>query len=167
MNQIYISASSWNAGWVRRTRAHPHTWTCFFLQNIGVVIHPAAESRVGVKQEPAVWIILDDRNFLFGFTGLTFIAVWTRKNFSFLGGMLKWGMMLALVAIAGGVIFGFELGTWFSVAMIGLAGAAILYDTSKILTVFPTDRHVGAALELFSSVALMFWYVLRLFLSRR
>jgi uncharacterized protein len=104
---------------------------------------------------------------LFGFTGLTFIVVLTRKNFSFLGGLLKWGMVLALVAIVGGVIFGFELGTWFSVAMIGLAGAAILYDTSKIMTVFPTDRHVGAALQLFSSVALMFWYVLRLFLSRR
>jgi FtsH-binding integral membrane protein len=104
---------------------------------------------------------------LFGFTGLTLVAVWTRKDFSFLGGMLRWGMVLALVAIVGGVIFGFELGTWFSVAMIGLAGAAILYDTSKILTVFPTDRHVGAALELFASVALMFWYVLRLFMSRR
>jgi FtsH-binding integral membrane protein len=104
---------------------------------------------------------------LFGFTGLTFIAVWTRKNFSFLGGLLRWGMILALVAIVGGVIFGFQLGTWFSVAMIGLAGAAILYDTSRILTEFPTDRHVGAALQLFSSVALMFWYVLRLFLSRR
>lgn len=104
---------------------------------------------------------------LFGFTGLTFIAFWTRKNFSFLGGLLKWGMMLALVAIVAGVVFGFELGTWFSVAMIGLAGAAILYDTSKILTVFPVDRHVGAALQLFSSVALMFWYVLRLFLGRR
>ena len=51
--------------------------------------------------------------------------------------------------------------------MIGLAGAAILYDTSKIMTVFPVDRHVGAALQLFSSVALMFWYVLRLFMSRR
>jgi hypothetical protein len=28
------------------------------------------------------------------------------------------------------------------------------------------DRHVGAALELFASIALMFWYVLRLFISR-
>ncbi len=104
---------------------------------------------------------------LFGFTGLTFIAFWTRKNFSFMGGLLRWGMILALVAIVGGVIFGFELGTWFSVGMIGLAGAAILYDTSRILRDFPVDRHVGAALQLFSSVALMFWYVLRLFLSRR
>jgi len=103
---------------------------------------------------------------LIGFAGLTAVAFLSRKDFSFLGGMLKWGMMLALVAIVGGVIFGFNLGTWFSVAMVGLAGAAILYDTSNIIRNFPEDRYVGAALQLFASVALMFWYVLRIFMSR-
>lgn len=39
--------------------------------------------------------------------------------------------------------------------------------TSPALHRYPEDRHVAAALELFASVALMFWYVLRLFLSRR
>lgn len=101
-----------------------------------------------------------------GFAGLTGIAFWTRKDFSFLGGLLRWGMVLALVAIVAALIFGFHLGTWFSVGMIGLAGAAILYDTSKILRDFPEDRYVAAALELFASVALMFWYVISLFLSR-
>ena len=52
-------------------------------------------------------------------------------------------------------------------AMVGLAGAAILHDTSNVLHHFPEDRYVGAALELFASVALMFWYVLRLFMSSR
>ena len=63
------------------------------------------------------------------------------------------------------MLFGFELGTWFSVAMVGLAGAAILYDTSSILRDYPEDRYVGAALQLFASVAMMFWYVLRIFMS--
>src|SRR5690606_37930847 len=54
----------------------------------------------------------------------------------------------------------------FSVAVIGLAGAAILYDTSKIMRDFPVDRHVAASLQLFASVALMFWYVLQLFMAR-
>ena len=103
---------------------------------------------------------------LIGFAGLTAVAFLSRKDFSFLGGLLKWGMVLALVAIVGGVIFGFNLGTWFSVAMVGLAGAAILYDTSNIIHRFPEDRYVGAALQLFASVALMFWYVLRIFMSR-
>ena len=103
---------------------------------------------------------------LVGFGGLTAVALITRKDFSFLGGLLKWGFVVALVLIAAGVLFGFQLGTFFSVAMIALAGGAILYDTSNVLHHYPADRHVGAALELFASVALMFWYVLRLFLSR-
>jgi uncharacterized protein len=104
---------------------------------------------------------------MLGFAGLTAVAFTTRKDFSFLGGLLRWGGIVALVAIVAGVIFGFEMGTWFSVAMIGFAGAAILYDTSNVMHHFPEDRHVGAALQLFASVALMFWYVLRLFMSLR
>lgn len=103
---------------------------------------------------------------LLGFAGLTAVAFITRKDFSFLGGLLRWGMIIALVLIVAGILFGFNLGTFFSVAMIALAGGAILYDTSNVLHHFPEDRYVGAALQLFASVALMFWYVLRLFMSR-
>jgi uncharacterized protein len=102
-----------------------------------------------------------------GFVGLSLVAFFTRKDFSFLRGILCWGGIVALVLIVAGVIFGFELGTFFSVAMVGLAGAAILYDTSNILYHYPESRYVAAALELFASVALMLWYVLRLFMSRR
>ncbi len=104
---------------------------------------------------------------LLGTAGLTAVAFITRKDFSFLRGMLMWGGILALVAIVGAVLFGFELGTWFSVAMIGFAGAAVLYDTSNIMHHYPADRHVAAALGLFASIALMFWYVLRLFMMTR
>ncbi|HEY3493506.1 MAG TPA: Bax inhibitor-1 family protein [Polyangiaceae bacterium] len=104
---------------------------------------------------------------MLGFAALTAIAFTTRKDFSFLGGMLRWAFVVALLAIVGGVVFGFALGTWFSVAMVGLAGAAILYDTSNVIHHYPEDRYVGAALQLFASVALMFWYVLRIFISRR
>ena len=102
-----------------------------------------------------------------GFVGLSLVAFFTRKDFSFLRGILFWGGIMALVTIVGAVIFGFNLGTFFSVAMVGLAGAAILYDTSNILYHYPENRYVAAALELFSSVALMLWYVLRIFMSRR
>ena len=104
---------------------------------------------------------------LLGFGGLTAVAFTTRKDFSFLGAMLRWGFVVALLAIVGAVVFGFELGTWFSVAMVGLAGGAILYDTSNVLHHYPEDRYVAASLQLFASVALMFWYVLRLFMSSR
>jgi hypothetical protein len=101
------------------------------------------------------------------FAALTLVAFYTRKDFSFLRGILMWGGIVALVLIVGGVIFGFQLGTYFSVAMVALAGAAILYDTSNVLHHYPEDRYVAAAVELFASVALMMWYVLRLFMSRR
>lgn len=104
---------------------------------------------------------------LVAFTALTLVVFITRKDFSFLRGILMWGGIIALVLIVGGAIFGFQLGTFFSVAMVALAGAAILYDTSNVLHHYPEDRYVAAALELFASVALMLWYVLRLLMSRR
>jgi hypothetical protein len=103
---------------------------------------------------------------LIGFAGLTAVGFLSRKDFSFLGAALRWGGILALLLIVASLIFGFQLGTLFSVAMVGFAGMAILYDTSNILLHYPEDRYVGASLALFASVALMFWYVLRL-MSRR
>jgi len=103
---------------------------------------------------------------IIGCVGLIATAMITRKDFSFLRGMLVWGFMLALVAIVGSLIFGFHLGTWFSVAMIGFAGAAVLYDTSNIMLHYPEDKYVAASMQLFASIAMMFWYILRLFLSR-
>jgi len=104
---------------------------------------------------------------LIGFTGLTAIAFITRKDFSFLGGLLRWGMLCALLAIVGAVIFGFTLGPFFCVAMIALAGAAVLHDTSDVLHRYPHDRHVAASLQLFASIALMLWYVISLLMSSR
>jgi uncharacterized protein len=104
---------------------------------------------------------------LLGFAGLTTVAFISRKDFSFLGSILRWGFLVALVLIVASILFGFNLGTFFSVAMIALAGGAILYDTSNVLHHYPEDRYVGAALELFASVALLFWYVLSFFISSR
>lgn len=104
---------------------------------------------------------------LVGFAGLTLVVYGTRKDFSFLGSILRWGFIAGFVAIIAALIFGFELGVFFSVAMVALAGGAILYDTSNILHRYPEDRYVGAALALFASVAMMFYYVLRLLMQLR
>lgn len=102
-----------------------------------------------------------------GAGGLMVVAHRTRKDFSFLRAILMWGGVLALLAIIGGAVFGFQMGTWFSVAMIGFAGAAVLYDTSNIIRAYPEDRYVAAAMQLFASIALMFWYVLSLVMGSR
>ena len=102
-----------------------------------------------------------------GAGGLMVVAHRTRKDFSFLRAVLMWGFVLALLAMVGGAVFGFQLGTWFTVAMIGFAVVAVLYDTSNIIHNFPEDRYVSAAMQLFASIALMFWYVLRLAMGSR
>lgn len=103
---------------------------------------------------------------ILAFIGLTAIAFVTRKDFSFLGGLLWWTGVCAFLLIIASMIFGFTLGTWFSVGMVAFAGASILWDTSKVIHHYSEDRYVAASLELFASVALMFWYVLRLFMRR-
>lgn len=102
----------------------------------------------------------------FLFAGLTIIAFATKADFSFLRGFIMVASFAALGFIFVSMIFGFNLGTLFSGAMILVAGASILYSTSNILLHYRTDQHVAAALSLFSSVALMFWYILRIFMSR-
>ena len=104
---------------------------------------------------------------LVGFAGLTAIVFFTKKDFSFLRGVLIFGGLCAMILIVSSLIFGFDLGLAFSVGMVAFAGAAILYDTSNVLNHFPEDRYVGAALELFASVALLFWYVIQIFLHSR
>lgn len=102
-----------------------------------------------------------------GFSLLTATVLLTRADFSFLRGIVFWGFIVALLLIVGSVLFGFQLGMFFSVAMVGLAGASVLYSTSTIVHHYSDDRYIGAALQLFADVAIMFWYVLRIFLAAR
>lgn len=101
------------------------------------------------------------------FAGLTAVVFLTRVDFSFLRTVLVVGGFLALGLIVAGALFRFNLGLWFSVAMVALAAGGILYETYNIKNVYSTDQYVAAALQLFSSVMLLFWYVLRILLSRR
>ncbi|MDA7876854.1 Bax inhibitor-1 family protein [Akkermansiaceae bacterium] len=98
--------------------------------------------------------------------GITLIAFTTKKDFSFLGGILKVGGFVAIgVIVASTFIQGFNLGLWFSAIMVVFAGGSILHQTSNIIHHYRPDQHVAASLGLFASVALLFWYVLRILMS--
>ena len=99
------------------------------------------------------------------FAGLTFVAFTTKKDFSFLGGVLKISFFVALGLIVASMFMGFNLGLWFSGAMVLIAGCSILYQTSNIIHQFRPDQYVAASLGLFASVALLFWYVLQILMS--
>lgn len=101
------------------------------------------------------------------FLGLTAVVVTTRIDFSFLRGVLMIGGFVALGVIVASIIFGFTLGVIFSGIMVLFAGAAILYQTSAIMNGYRTDQYVAASLALFASVALLFFYVLRILMSLR
>jgi FtsH-binding integral membrane protein len=102
----------------------------------------------------------------FVFGGLTFAAFATRKDFSFLRGFLMVGGFVAIGIIVVSILFGFDLGTIFAGAMAIFASVAILYNTSNIIHHYRTDQYVSASLSLFASVALLFWYILQIFMNR-
>ena len=104
---------------------------------------------------------------LFMFAGLTAVVFFTKTDFSFLRTLLIVGGFVSLGIIVVGAIFGFNLGLWFSAGMAVLASASILYQTDQIKNRYETLQYVGASLQLFSSIMLLFWYILRIFMSRK
>jgi FtsH-binding integral membrane protein len=107
------------------------------------------------------------------FAGLTATVFITRKDFSFLGPILAIAsfIMFGIVIIAViGMMMGvnpFGLGLWFSLLGVILAAGFILYDTSNVMLHFRTDQHVAAALDLFASVAYLFFHILRILILTR
>ncbi len=101
------------------------------------------------------------------FLGVTAVVFLTKKDFSFLGPILMIGGFVALGAIVASIAFGFSLGTIFSFVMVAFAGGSILYNTSNVLHRYNTNQHVAASLSLFASIALLFWYILRIYAGSR
>ncbi|QVY64292.1 Bax inhibitor-1 family protein [Polaribacter sp. Q13] len=100
------------------------------------------------------------------FAGISAVVFVTKKDFSFLKAGLTVGFFIAMGLIIAGSLFGFDLGLWFSVGMCVLAGGSILYQTSNLVNKYGTEDYIPASLGLFASLMLLFWYVLRIFMSR-
>ncbi|MDR3228233.1 MAG: Bax inhibitor-1 family protein [Puniceicoccales bacterium] len=101
------------------------------------------------------------------FGALTATVFMTSKDFSFLRTFVVFGSFVALGAIVVFTIFGINPGALFSVAMIVLMSAAVLWQTWQIKDQFDTTQHVGAAAVIFASFMTLLWYVIQLFMSRR
>lgn len=99
------------------------------------------------------------------FAGLTAMVLISKKDFSFMRGALTVAGFSAMGLIVVSILFGMSLGTWFAWAMAAFAAGAIVYQTSNIVHVYRPGQHVAAALGLFASVALLLWYVLRIFMA--
>lgn len=99
------------------------------------------------------------------FVGLTLTVFLTKKDFSFMRGILTICSFAALGVILASMLFGFSLGAFFCGVMVLLMAGYILYQTSLVMSYFPPTAYVAAALMLFSTIATLFWYVLQLLMS--
>lgn len=170
-NWLFVLGAYMGVSWVAQRWAHSPT--SLSTQYAGLLTYIVA---VAVIFLPLMYVA--DRRFpgtiqsaglmtLMMFGGLTAAVFVTKKDFSFLGPILCVAGFLALGLIVASIIFGFSLGLAFAFAMVAVASAAILYDTSNVLHHYRTDQHVAASLALFASVALLFYYILWIVMSER
>lgn len=158
--------------WVANSMAHSNA--SLGTQYMGLSLYVVAESFIFV---PIIYIAVNmgypevlpsaAMATAFIFSGLTAVVFVTRKNFSFMKPFLGLMGIGALAYIVCGLLFNFNFGTGFTIFMIVLAAGYILYSTSNILHEYNTKQYVAASLALFAAVALLFWYILQLFMNRR
>ncbi|WP_074408422.1 Bax inhibitor-1/YccA family protein [Aquimarina megaterium] len=129
-----------------------------FIPLIGIAMMIAESGGANILNQAAILT-------LSLFTGLSAVVLITKKDFSFLKSILAIGFFIAIGLIAAGILFGFNLGLWYSVGVVILASGSILYQTSNMVHKYSEDQYVGASLGLFASLMLLFWYILSI-LSR-
>ncbi len=147
--------------------------TSLAMQYAGLALYTVAEAIIFLPMIMMALVMTGDGSLLMQaafitsamLLGITTVALTTRKDFSFLGGILKIGGFVALGVIVASFFLPITLGLWFSGIMIVFASGSILYSTSNLFHRYQPGQHVAASLSLFASVALLFWYVLRFVMS--
>ncbi len=98
------------------------------------------------------------------FVGLSAYTIISKKDFSFLGGMLSVGLIILII---GGLLNAFifkssGLSFIYSAAGVFIFSGFILYDTSNILNRYPTDEYISATLSLYLDILNLFLLLLSL-----
>lgn len=107
------------------------------------------------------------------FGGLTAYVFITRKDFSFMGGMLSMGLFLLIGVVFVGIIgsmMAYEmnmLSMALSIFAVVLFSGYVLYDTSNLLHRYSTDMVVPAALALMVDFIILFRSILFLLMASR
>jgi FtsH-binding integral membrane protein len=173
---VFMAASIGTHWLTNQTRSKP-------LHYIGLFVYVLAEALIFVPLLAIVqWKtaeilakgggnpnILRDAAFitLGVFAALTVSVFVTKKDFSFMRTALAIAGAAAMALVVLSLVFGFNLGIVFSIAMVLLAAGQILFETSQVMAHYDPEDYVGASLSLFASVALMFWYVIRILMKLR
>ena len=96
------------------------------------------------------------------FFGLSAYALTTRKDFSFLGGFLLVGLIVAVVAMIANIFLGIPaLSLATSAAIVMIMSGLILFDTSRIINGGETN-YIRATVGLYLSIYNLFVHMLHL-----
>ncbi|PKN54152.1 MAG: hypothetical protein CVU56_28120 [Deltaproteobacteria bacterium HGW-Deltaproteobacteria-14] len=114
---------------------------------------------------PGTYVLQASGLTLVTFGGLSAYAFFTKRDFSFLRGLLVAGTF----ALLGALVIGFFVHATAYQMIISCFGVLLfagytLYDTQKVLKTFPDGEHVAGAMTLFLDFVLMFVYILRIVL---
>ena len=98
------------------------------------------------------------------FVGLSFYTIRSKKDFSFMGGMLTTGLIILIV---GGLLNAFVFKSpafsfLYSAGGVFLFSGFIIYDTFNILNRYPTDEYISATLSLYLDILNLFLMLLHL-----
>ncbi|WP_018139182.1 MULTISPECIES: Bax inhibitor-1/YccA family protein [Thioalkalivibrio] len=97
------------------------------------------------------------------FVALSGYALATKKDFSFLGGFLVVGLIVALLAIVANIFLAIPaLSLTISAAVVLLLSAAILFDTSRMIH-DPEANYIMMTVSLYANLYVMFLHLLNLF----
>ncbi|MBU2863245.1 Bax inhibitor-1/YccA family protein [Reinekea marina] len=94
--------------------------------------------------------------------GLSFYALTTKKDFSFLGGFIMVGVLVLIVGMIANLFFGSALGSvMISGGVVLVMSLAILFDTSRIINGGETN-YIRATVSLYLDIYNIFVHLLHL-----
>lgn len=131
-------------------------YTIFF----GLLVAPAA--LLGPAGTTAMAALITASVFI----GLTIYVFVSKADLKWMGGFLFMGLFGMIGVGLAGMIFGFHVGVWYSLAGAMLFSGFILYDTSRLLHSHHSAKPLPFAVELFTDVVILFIHLLSLLNSR-
>ncbi|HEV2761614.1 MAG TPA: Bax inhibitor-1/YccA family protein [Pyrinomonadaceae bacterium] len=131
-----------------------------FTTMTGVIISPAIYIY-GQMNPASIWQAAGLTVGIFG--GLTAYVFVSKKDFSFMRGMLMTGLIVVLLAVVLNLFLGLSALS-FAIAAVALLlfSGFVLYDTSNIIRRYPTNEYVAGALDLYLDAFNIFMALLRL-----
>lgn len=136
-------------------------WTFVFAGLFGASLGPILNYYLALANGPSI-VLQALAGTAIVTLSLSFYALTTRKDFSFLGGFLMVGMVVVLVAAIANIFLGIAvMSIAISAAVVLLMSLMILFDTSRIINGGETN-YIHATVALYMDIYNLFVHLLAL-----